>query len=150
FCHIDAGTYRNLANSPQVIPDAGTAESVLLAPASAGIIRRLSIELSIFHTFDADLDITLTHVPSGTSVVLFTDVGNNDDGFIIQLRDGFTDIGTVADSPTDQVVSGTFKPEGTASLSAFKGLDASGEWRLIITDDTAGNTGVLTAWSLLV
>ena len=36
-------------------------------------IRNLTVILNLTHTFDADLDVTLTHVATGTSVTLFTD-----------------------------------------------------------------------------
>jgi subtilisin-like proprotein convertase family protein len=121
-------------------------------PAGAGRITDLDISLNIFHTFDGDLDVTLTHVPSGISVVLFTDVGGTDEGFLIRLDDeAGTDIGT-ADNPMDGAIAGTFNPEGTALLSAFDGLDASGDWTLIVTDDNpaGGDIGTLFGWSLHV
>ncbi len=46
-------------------------------------------------------------------------------------------------------MSGGFNPEGAALLSAFQGIDASGEWRLTIVDDTDNNfDGLLLGWSL--
>jgi subtilisin-like proprotein convertase family protein len=48
-----------------------------------------------------------------------------------------------AESGTNAPVAETFNPEGAALLSAFDGEDASGLWRLTITDDTATNTGFL-------
>jgi subtilisin-like proprotein convertase family protein len=119
---------------------------MIVVPPGAGIIRDLNVQLSISHSFNADLDVVLTHVASGTSAVLFTDVGNNDDGFLVQLDDASgNDIGGIADDPNDRAISGTFNPEGTALLAAFNGIDASGEWRLSITDDSVGDTGI-TPW----
>lgn len=135
-------------NLPVAIPDAATVNVNLTVPASAGVIRDLDVFLGIAHTFDGDLDVTLTHLPTATSVALFTDVGGTDAGFLITVNDeGGTDIGA-ADNPNDEAISGNFNPEGAALLSAFDGLDASGTWRLTITDDAGGDTGTLEAWEL--
>ena len=34
--------------------------------------------------------------------------------------------------------------------AAFVGIDASGRWRLIVTDDNANDTGTLNDWSLRI
>jgi subtilisin-like proprotein convertase family protein len=133
---------------PTTIPDQATVTSTIVVPPGAGKIKDLDVTLAIAHTFVGDLDITLTHVPSGTSVTLFTDIGGTDAGLFVRLNDeAGTDIGS-ADNPDGEYISGTFNPEGTAALSVFDGLDASGEWQLTITDDTAADLGVLYGWSL--
>jgi subtilisin-like proprotein convertase family protein len=135
---------------PQSIPEDNTMTSSIFVPTGAGKIADVDVNIALFHTFVGDLDVTLTHVPSGITVTLFTDIGGTDEGLIIRLNDeAGTDIGS-ADNPTDGVVSGTFNSEGAALLSIFDGLDASGEWRLTVTDDTAvgADIGTLFAWSL--
>lgn len=135
---------------PQAIPEAATLTSSFFVPAGAGVVRDLDIDLNIYHTFNGDLDVTLTHVPSGKSIVLFTDIGGTDEGMLIRLNDeAATDIG-MGDNPTDGPLNGSFNPEGAALLSIFDGIDASGEWQLIVTDDTAigGDVGVLNSWSM--
>jgi subtilisin-like proprotein convertase family protein len=136
------------------IPEAGSGSlnSSIFIPASAGTIRDLDINLAIAHTFNGDLDVTLTHVATNTVVTLFTDVGGTDAGFIITLNDeAGTDIGS-ADNPDDEAISGTFNLEGAALLSIFDGLSAGGEWRLTITDDSpAGpDVGSLITWSMRI
>ncbi len=149
FAVVRAATYM-FPGQPQTIADLATLNSEFWVPPSAGRIRDLDVTLNIAHTFDGDLDITLTHVSSGISVVLFTDVGGVSDGFIIRLGDEFgTDIVTAA-SVELQAVTGSFNPEGAALLSAFDGVDASGLWRLTITDDTAPDSGTLMSWGLYV
>jgi subtilisin-like proprotein convertase family protein len=136
---------------PQTIPDASTVTSSIFVPASAGKITDLDISLAIAHSFDGDLDITLTHVASGTSVVLFQDVGGSNEGFFIRLSDeAGPDISTASNPKVDGAISGTFNPGGAALLSAFDGLDASGEWRLTIVDDSGGDTGTLFGWTLQI
>jgi len=117
-------------------------------PKAAGPIRAVSVFLGISHTNDQDLSVTLLHLPTGTSVPLFTNVGNSDDGFLVWILDSAaTDMG-VADNETVGAITGTFNPEGAEVLSEFAGEDGSGEWRLQITDGTAGNSGQIVAWSL--
>ena len=135
---------------PQAIPESGTGtlSSSIFIPVGAGTIRDLDISLSIAHTFNGDLDVSLTHVASGISVVLFNDVGGADKGFIIRLNDeAGTDIGG-ANNPADGAITGTFNLQGALLLSAFDDVDLAGEWRLTITDDNGGDTGTLFAWSL--
>ena len=133
------------------LPDSTTTISSIFVPAGFGIIRDLNLSINISHTHDPDLDVSLTHVRTGTTLVLFTDSPNgvSADGFIIRLDDeAATDI-DAATATAGIAVSGTFNPEGTAVLSVFDNADASGEWRLTITDDAGGDTGSLFSWSLL-
>jgi hypothetical protein len=44
------------------------------------------VNLNIFHSFDGDLTITLTHVTTGTSIVLLNGVGGTNEGFLIRLN----------------------------------------------------------------
>jgi subtilisin-like proprotein convertase family protein len=143
------GRYASTA-TPQFIVDQATLVSSIFVPPSADVVRDLEVFLGIAHTFDGDLDVSLTHVPSGTSVTLFTDVGGTDEGMLVILNDeAGTDIGT-ANNPTDGAVSGQFNLEDPAVLNAFDGLDASGEWRLTVVDDNINDTGTLLAWELKI
>ncbi len=151
FGRVTAERY-SAGGLPRAIPDSGATGDPLqvsiFVPSSAGVIADLDVSLALTHTINSELDVTLTHVPSGTVVILFTDVGNNDDGFIIVLSDGFPDIATAPNDANDRPVTGTFSPEAPAVLSTFNGLDASGEWRLTVDDDTGGDTGMLFNWEL--
>jgi hypothetical protein len=138
-------------NLPVGLVDGGTRTNDLIVPASAGKIVDLDIALSIQHTWNDDLDITLTHMSTGTSLTLWTDCGSSDDGFIVVLTDeAGTDICAATAPTAGAAITGTYHPEGVAALSAFDTEDASGRWRLTITDDTLPDTGTLFAWSLHV
>jgi subtilisin-like proprotein convertase family protein len=138
-----------LNSFPQTIADTGTLVTTIQVPGSAGIVRDLDATLDIVHSFDADLDVTLTHVPTGTSVILWQDVGGSNEGFEVRLNDeAGTDISTATNPKADGVISGTFNPGGAALLSAFDGEDASGKWQLTIVDDSSGDTGTLMSWGL--
>ncbi|MFL5327481.1 MAG: proprotein convertase P-domain-containing protein [Gemmataceae bacterium] len=148
FGRVLRGTFAN--GTVQGIPDVSTINSSIFVPAGAGLVRDLDVNLSIIHSFDGDLDITLTHVATGKSIVLFNDVGASNEGFLVTLSDeSGTNISTATNAKADGAISGTFTPGGAALLSDFDGEDASGEWRLTITDDSANDTGSLQNWSLL-
>jgi FG-GAP-like repeat/Proprotein convertase P-domain len=134
---------------PQTIADVSTLNTTLCLPPGIGIIRDLDISLAIFHSFDGDLDLTLTHESTGTSVILWQDVGGSNEGFFVRLNDeAGTDISTATNPKLDGAINGTFNPGGAALLSAFDGQDAGGCWRLTIVDDSGGDTGTLFNWIL--
>lgn len=134
---------------PQTILNLGAIQSSTIVSAGAGIVRDIDVSLDIVHSFDGDLDVTLTHISSGRTITLFTDVGGTNEGFIIRLNDeAGTDIGAATNAKIDGVISGQFNPIGAALLSIFDGVDASGEWRLAVTDDSGGDSGTLFSWSL--
>jgi subtilisin-like proprotein convertase family protein len=136
---------------PQSIPDASTLISDILVPVSAGRITDLDVSLNVFHSFDGDLDVTLTHLSTGTGLLLFNDVGGTNEGFEIRLNDeAGTDIGTATNPKLDGPITGTFNPIGSSLLSVFATQDASGVWRLQITDDAASDSGTLMSWALHV
>lgn len=130
----------------QTIPDQGTISTSIVIADSVGVINDIDVRVDISHTFNADLDVTLTHVPSGKSVTLFADAGGGDNGFKIGLNDEAPFSITTADHPDGLRIRGVFKP--AVLLSFFDGVDASGEWRLSVTDDAGGDTGTLNGWSL--
>ena len=148
FGKVTSNVYTN--NSfPQSIPDLGTVNSTINIPGSAGIVRDIDVSVNLMHSFDGDLDVTLTHVPTAKTVTLWTDVGGSNEGFEVRLNDeSGTDIGTAANPKADGPITGTFNPEDAELLSTFDGDDASGQWVLSITDDSGGDSGTLFSWSL--
>ena len=98
---------------------------------------------TVFHTWDSDLDYTLSH--SGTSVVIIYRVDGSGNNFIgTHLDDSsMTSIGSGLAPFT-----GKFRP--SHPLAAFNNPTASpnGYWKLRIYDNAAGDTGVLKAWCL--
>jgi subtilisin-like proprotein convertase family protein len=134
---------------PMTIPDNSTLNVEMCLPAGSGIIRDLDVGLDIFHSFDGDLDVSLTHINTGTSMILFNDVGGSNEGFLIRLNDqAGTDISTATNPKPDGAINGTFNPGGAALLSVFNGQDAGGCWRLTIVDDSAADSGTLFNWIL--
>ncbi len=107
-------------------------------------ILDLNVQLDIWHTWDADLDVFLIS-PSGTRVELFTDVGGDFDNFTgTTIDDQASTSITLAAAP----FTGVFQPEGL--LSAFNTQNTSGTWTLEIQDDENFEIGTLNSWSIVV
>jgi subtilisin-like proprotein convertase family protein len=136
---------------PVSIPDTATVQVKIVVPKNAGIIEDLDVGIDLFHSFDGDLDVTLTHATTGTSLILWQDVGGSNEGFEIRLNDeAGTDITSASNPKLDGPIVGSYNPQGGGVLSIFDGQDASGTWILTITDDTMNDTGVLFDWDLNV
>ncbi len=134
-------TYSN--SSSQSIPDRATITSRLTIGDNV-TISDLNVHINISHVQDADLDVFLIS-PTGTRVELFTDVGGSGDNFQgTILDDEATASITIGAAP----FIGRFRPEG--SLSLFDAQNASGVWKLEITDDSKWNVGTLNNWSISV
>jgi subtilisin-like proprotein convertase family protein len=141
---------RAATDTPIAIPDvtpAGISSTVTL-PSGAGTIADLDLTLAITHTFNADLDVSLTH--GATTLALFTDVNGGGDGMALTLDDQATTAIEAASVPAAGTpLTGSFRPETPASFAgAFGGQDASGQWTLTVVDDSAGDLGTLSSWSL--
>lgn len=99
--------------------------------------------LSINHTWDEDLEVSLRS-PDGTTVILFSGLGGDGDNFTGTCfrQDAGTSIVSVA-AP----FSGTFRPQN--NLSAHNnGQNGNGQWRLRIRDMNQQDQGNLVSWSL--
>ena len=96
---------------------------------------------SVIHTNASDLEISLSHNGvTGTIVSHVSDLGP--DFLWTRLTDDAKKIITDGMAP----FSGNHKP--FQPLTAFNGLDPSGEWILKIYDTKTGNTGMLNAWGI--
>lgn len=135
-------------NVPLPIQDIGNIVSTLVVPTvvpASGLISDLNVTLSINHSWDGDLDISLIAPDGTTTVDLTSDNGASGDHYINTTFDDTAAVAVIDASPP---YNGTFKPEGT--LSVFNGLDQAGTWTLLIQDDKAFDAGILNSWSLNV
>ena len=130
-----------------------------------GPITDVNVTLTgLTHTFPDDIDILLV-APSGASATIMSDAGAGLDVSSINLT--LDDQAPTALPDASQLTTGTFQPAnyvtpdsfpapappsfGTGSaLSAFNGSDPNGTWSLYLVDDTVGDTGSLTGWTLAV
>lgn len=130
---------------PKNIPDNDSQgiTSTLGIPGSRAIAD-VNVNLTIQHTYDADLDVYLES-PAGTLVELFTDVGAEGDGFTNTTLDDQA-LRSIADGSAP--FTGVYRPEGR--LADFNGEDRQGTWKLHVYDDAASDTGRLISWSVIV
>ena len=103
---------------------------------AAGILVDLNVALEIndlaANPYATDLQIILTHVASATSVAIYLGPGVFGP---VSMMDAMFDDAAAATAPGSGNIIGTFLPN--ESLSAFNGLELSGDWTLEITDISA-------------
>jgi subtilisin-like proprotein convertase family protein len=127
-----------------------------------GAIESVTLTLSGFaHTWPDDVDILLVS-PSGTNVVVLSDVGGGAAVTNINLVLSDTAVSALPDSGPLQ--SGSYKPTNVGGrdsfpspapggsyargLSNFVGTAANGTWSLYVVDDGRGDSGSINSWSL--
>lgn len=139
------------ASGSAAIPDAsgaadGTIDIPILMP-SGGYVEDLDISVRISHTYMGDLGLELI-APDGTSVTLASGWGGNSSAGYGSgsARTLFTDEADRAEIDGVPPYLGRFRPDGL--LSAFRGRQALGTWRLRITDVEEPDVGTLVAASV--
>ncbi|MBN9119279.1 MAG: S8 family serine peptidase [Planctomycetes bacterium] len=125
------------------INDFATTVSTLTVPDDVRITD-LNAKVTLTHTYDSDLTITLTS-PAGAVVTLFGGRGKDGDNL---NGTTFDDEAAAAIANGAAPFAGAFRPDGL--LSAFDGASAKGVWTLRVTDGAAKDGGKLTGWSLVV
>lgn len=132
------------SSPPLPIIDLTTITSTLHVSGMTSRIVDVAVTLTINHTYDADLHVSLIS-PRGTRVQLFADVGGRGDGF---ANTTFDDHASIPIAAAGAPFAGRFRP--AEPLSAFRGEDANGNWTLEITDDANRDVGELVRWSLTI
>ncbi len=153
-----ASTLSFTQSSPLALPTGPVVLSSSLVVSGAGpYLFDLDLTANLTHTFSANLDITLTS-PAGTVVTLTTDNGGgNDNVFNGTLWDDDADPGgalpytTNAGLTTDRAyvnltTATPMVPE--EAMGAFIGENPNGTWTLTLSEDLAGDSGVLGSWTL--
>jgi subtilisin-like proprotein convertase family protein len=139
----------NSTHAPLAIPDADMVTGVtstLTIPAAFSVWNAsnvISVNLSISHTFNADLDIYL-QAPDGSQIELSTDNGSSGDGYINVT---FTPNApaNITTAPASPNITGSWQPEQPFSLLTGP---ANGNWNLRVFDDLGGDDGTLDNWSI--
>lgn len=134
-------------NVPLLVPPSGTSgitTSTLVVPGGTGTISKLTIKLSITHTYTGDLMLSLI-APDGTRVLLADGAGGSGDNFINTVFD---------DAAASSITSGSAPFTGTyvpaSPLAALIGKNYGGTWSLEVNDEASGDSGTLTGWSITV
>jgi subtilisin-like proprotein convertase family protein len=156
-----------------VLPGAAMIETI--AGSQIRSITDVDVELIISHTSNGQIYAMLLH---GSEVVVLLDatgatpglpLGYDDDGFDIVLDDEGPDDGMGTGIHQYQLITGGTLPPGTPltgawapdldgtngtlpdyPLSRFDGLDADGQWTLVVSDCGLGETGIVVQWSLFL
>lgn len=111
-----------------------------------GQVADLDVVIKLLqHSFNPDLTLWITHDNASAKLVdQIVSIGSNfenthfDDEAALSIYSG------IAYAP----YPGSFRPD--QALSIFDGVDAYGLWTLHITDNWAGDDGILKGWSLNV
>lgn len=142
--------------TPITIVDAGFASSHVTVSGAGTSVRRLTVTLkNVTHTFAGDLDIVLRG-PSGSAVVLTSDLGGAMDipNATLTFDDAAPSVwppGALAPGSAaafrpngtidgDESIPGLIGPFGT-TLSAFDGTNPNGTWSLLVVDDALADVG---------
>ena len=145
--------------TPVPTADVATVTSTIVVSGAGSYLWDLNAVTFLRHTFNADLDVTLTS-PAGTVVTLTSDNGaGNDDVFNGTVWDDQADPGGQVPYTNDAglvtdhlyvngVLASPLVPE--EAMGAFIGEDPNGTWTLTISDDLAGDNGTLDSWGLQV
>jgi subtilisin-like proprotein convertase family protein len=134
---------------PFPIPDNGQT-SYDLAVLESGVLDQVRVSLTIEHANVSDLHVTLQHVESGRSCLLFEFPACSGADINLLLDDNspwqITDF--CGDPEVRPVVSGSCRP--AQPLSVFQGDNAAGTWRLILADSSSPDAGFLNDFCLLM
>ncbi len=113
--------------TPVAIPDKNPAGvGSVIALVGAGVVGKVTLKLSIKHTWVGDLRVELL-APSGKRVVLRNQAGGSADD-----------------------IEATFTSEPPSPLAGLVGESIQGNWILRVADLVARDTGTLQRWSLEV
>ena len=127
----------------------------------SSVVTDVDVRLEgVSHTFPDDLDIELVG-PDGTAVPLMSDnCGGDDlvdadltfDDEAVAVLDDAEGCFFEANRPSNAGDDDDWVVNPTASaLAAFDGSNPNGKWRLIVSDDAAGDTGEISGgWSLSI
>lgn len=128
------------------INDLSTTNLTFTVPATSVVngftITDVNFTLSLTHTYDSDLVITLI-APDNTAVTLFNRRGGSGDNLTNTL---FNDEAATAISAGRAPFTGSFKPE--SPLSAFDGRNPVGTWTLRVQDVARQDVGKVTGFTL--
>lgn len=118
-------------------------------------IADVDVTLLVNHTYVGDLDAKLFS-PSNDSIMLFnrpgvpaTTFGCSGDNLSLIFNDGAVQTAAALEAMCNTVnpaLLGEFQP--IAPLAAFNGKNAQGDWKMVVTDNSSGGGGTLSAWSL--
>jgi hypothetical protein len=132
--------------STKPIIDVGTTlDSIFVTLNPNSRITDVNVRLdTVLHTFDADMDISLSH-GAVNNLDLSSDNGGGGDNYIACVLDDAAGSSiTTAVAP----MTGTWRPE--AAMTGWNNTSPNGLWRLQIVDDLGGDSGFLRQWCVTI
>ena len=150
---LDSATTGLLSSSdvPKAIPDATTftgnpsrVTSSLLVSGLTGRVTKVTVSLSVTHTFFSDLALTLIS-PAGIRVSLFSNVGGAGNG---------TESFTLDDASVSKIQGASFPFSGSyhpqVNLAGLVGDNPNGTWKLEARDFIGGDVGTINSWGMTI
>lgn len=156
---IYAAITQSSTNVPLAIPDNGNVNSTLNFTV-AGTISDVNLTVDVTHTWDADIQLTLTS-PTVAAQVLWHNCGGSGDNLTNTILDEQA-AGLATCAFAGAPFTGSFQPtdgqtntaptpiHATGNLANFNGATSGGTWTLNVADDSSVCTGTLNAWSLTI
>jgi subtilisin-like proprotein convertase family protein len=144
-CALTSGTTFTATPAADITVDVPVASTLVVAGAPAALWS-IRVTTNITHTFNEDLDVSVTS-PAGTVVAISTGNGGSNDDVLdgtIWADDAatpVTDFGFI-----DGIAATTLIPE--AAFARLRGENPNGTWTLNVIDDVGGDNGVLASWTL--
>jgi hypothetical protein len=147
---------------PDNNPNAGAASDIYIAQGDSqlsGMVNPCvasitSVQFTITGGWDGDYIIVLSHT-DGTAAqsvpLLNTLLGGAaaNSGFDnVTLAAGNPDINSAGSYSSTAAISGAWAPQGGVNFSSFQNVTPTGDWLLYVTDNAAGDQGILSGWSL--
>lgn len=129
-------------NTP--IFDNVTFQEVINIPNSFNI-NDLNVSLDITHTFQGDLEVSISNGVDSVDLIWDDCAGNND--IAATIDDAAAPIACA--EPTVGSASTTINNPPQEFLSVFNGQNVNGNWTLTVTDDAGADTGVLNEWCII-
>ncbi|MFZ1319966.1 MAG: LamG-like jellyroll fold domain-containing protein [Ignavibacteria bacterium] len=137
-----------IKSSDRRIPETGTSGNMIsdtLEMLQNGTVNNIKLFVGLNHTYEADLQITLTN-PAGNSVIVFNNInylsGNQN---IITIFNDLADSSLISGRYTG--LSPQVKPLNNM-ISVFGLSGIKGKWILKIQDQLAADTGSLIGWGI--
>ncbi|HUK81707.1 MAG TPA: proprotein convertase P-domain-containing protein [Verrucomicrobiae bacterium] len=137
------------------IPDndpAGITNSITVS--STGVVSKVVVRVRMNHTYDGDVTMSLIH-PDGTTVNLIaSDPGNSSQDFGTGATDCTGTFTVFDDAASTPIAAGSGPYAGSyiprQSLAALNGKAVEGNWKLVVSDNEAGDVGTLYCWQVQI
>lgn len=147
-----AAVTESSTNVPLAIPDNGNVSSTLNFSVN-GTMTDANLTVNITHTWDSDLNLTLTS-PSVAAQLIWSNCGGSGDNMTNTVIDN--DAAGLANCAfAGAPFTGSFQPTtgpvaapASGTMNAFDGTSSGGVWTLNVADDSAICTGTINSWSL--